>query len=94
MALLSRNLKLKRSEHRVLGPASYAAGGPLFDPKAEAGMLSAPTAVLVSVDSVLYEGYYDHAAGKIVYRVAATGAQVADAVDLSAVAAHIVAHYA
>lgn len=93
MALISRSLKLRRSEHLITGPASYATGGITFDPKAEGAMLSDAVAVLVNVESTTYEGYYNHTTGKIVMRVAATGAEVAGAVDLSAVSIRAVALY-
>jgi hypothetical protein len=93
MPILSRSLKLKQSTHTLQGVASYATGGMLFDPKAEASMLSAPHFVNVNVQSTTYTAWYDHTNKKIVVRVAATGAEVAGAVDLSAVNFRIFAAY-
>lgn len=93
MSLLSRSLKQKQSTHNLVGAASYPTGGMLFDPKAEASMLSEPSHVNVYAESVTYDAFYDHANKKIIVRVTATGAQVANAVDLSAVSFRILAIY-
>jgi hypothetical protein len=75
------------------GPASYAAGGFACDNAAILGRSRDPSLVLVDTDSTTYGARFDLAAKKVVAIVRATGAQVADAVNLSTVTFYVLSHY-
>lgn len=76
------------------GPASYATGGIALDLETAIPHSAQPAAVLVDTDSTTYGARYDLANKKIVALVRATGAEVANATDLSAVTFSVVGFFA
>lgn len=75
------------------GPASYATGGIALDFETALPHSAQPAAVLVDTDSTTYGARYDLANKKIVALVRATGAEVANATNLSAVTFSSVAFF-
>lgn len=77
----------------LAGPASYATGGFDCDNAAILGRSRDPSLVLVDTNSTVHMGRFDLATKKIVAIVRATGAEVANAVDLSGVTFYVASFY-
>lgn len=75
------------------GPPSYTTGGIALDFEVELPHSAQPTAVLVETNSTTYGARYDLANKKIVALVRATGEEVTNATDLSAVTFSSVAFF-
>lgn len=95
MSLVTQRSDLKMSTHTLAGTASYTTGGYALNPKSESGNPNSLAIVLVDTNNATWEGRFDYANNKVILIVRATGAEVANAVNVSALTAiKILAIYA